>query len=103
MLNGIGGRTIEEAKERVTHDEYVSWCAYVKKNGTLNIGMRLEMGFAMLAHVTNNTMGGKTKLEDFLPRREPEAAAALTDVFSLIQSKARGVNSGDQKSRNPDA
>jgi hypothetical protein len=94
VLNGIGGRTIEEAKERITHAEFVSWYAYIKKRGTLNVGLRLEMGFAMLAQVTNNSMGGKSKFEDFMPKREeePEKAASIGEVFSLLKSKSKMAN-----------
>jgi hypothetical protein len=94
VLNGIGGRTIAEAKERLTHEEYVSWCAYVMKRGPLNLGLRLEMGFAMLAHVTNGSMGGKSKLEDFLPNREEpeqEKTASLSEVFAMIKSRVKEV------------
>lgn len=94
MLNGVGGRTIEEAKERVTYDEYLSWCAYVRKRGTLNIGMRLEMGIALLAQVTNNSMGGKAKMTDFLPKREEPQQASIGDVFAMLKSKSKGVSRG---------
>lgn len=94
MLNGIGGSTIEEAKERLTHAEFVSWYAYIKKRGSLNLGSRIEHGFAMLAHVTNNSMGGKSKFEDFVPKREeePEKTASIGEVFSLLKSKSKMAN-----------
>lgn len=93
MLNGIGGRTIEEAKERLSHAEFVSWCAYIQKRGPLDIGSRIEHGFAMLAYVTTASMGGKKKFEDFLPKRDQEEQkpASIDDVFSLIKDRAKGV------------
>lgn len=30
VLNGIGGCTIREAKERIDYDEYRAWVAYLK-------------------------------------------------------------------------
>lgn len=93
MLNGIGGRTVEEAKERMTYDEYLSWCSYIKKRGSLNLGARLELGIALLAQVTNNSMGGKAKMADFLPKREEELAS-IGDVFAMLKSNSKGVKRG---------
>jgi hypothetical protein len=72
VLHGIGGRTIAEAKERITHDEFVAWHAYIRKRGTLNWGMRLEVGFGFLLSRVYNATGGDTEPADFLPHMRPE-------------------------------
>ena len=72
MLNGVGGRTISEAKQAVSYPEYLKWCAFRKKRGKLNLGMRMEEGFALLATIYANTHsknGGYT-LHDFSPHSD---------------------------------
>ena len=50
MLAGVGGRTIEEAKERLSFEETLAWAAYMRQRGSLHVGMRLEVGFELLAN-----------------------------------------------------
>jgi hypothetical protein len=54
VLNGVGGRTVAEAQARMTWPEFVSWRAYRRKRGSLNVGMRVEAGFGMLAALYAN-------------------------------------------------
>ncbi|WP_319017025.1 phage tail assembly protein T [Pseudomonas brassicacearum] len=65
---------------------------YAQKAGSLNLGLRLEHGFAMLATLLNNVHGGKATFEDFLPDRgqKPEPKAATPqDLLALLQSVKR--------------
>lgn len=48
MLNGIGGQTVEEAKANLSYVEYLDWAAYVNRRGSLNLGIRIEQGLAMV-------------------------------------------------------
>lgn len=92
VSHGIGGCTVEEAKERISYDEYLSWCAYVRKRGTLNLGMRVEAGFALLATMVNRATGGQAKMEDFMPhadKLEDQQQATLHNVFSMLKAKAK--------------
>ena len=43
-MNGIGGRTIAEAQERMSRREFLVWLKYREKYGPLNIMMRTEWG-----------------------------------------------------------
>jgi len=72
VLNGIGGCTIQEAQSRVSYDEFRTWAAYRRKRGSLNIGMRLERGFAMLAAMfaNKNSKHGGYKIFDFMPHED---------------------------------
>lgn len=76
MLNGIGGRTIAEAKERISYVEVMQWIAFINKRGTLNNGMRLEALIAQLCLVTcqaNNMKkrdGSHYTIEDFMLHAE---------------------------------
>lgn len=92
MLNGIGGRTVEEAKERMTDHEFGMWCKYIRKRGTLNLGTRLELGVALLATAVKTSAGQKAKLEDFLPKREEDKLAGIEDVLAVLKAKAAETN-----------
>lgn len=69
MLNGIGGRTIAEAQERLSYPEYLTWLKYRRKRGSLNTGLRVERGAALLASLYANahSKDGGYKLHDFAP------------------------------------
>ena len=64
---GIGGRTIAEAQERVSYPEFISWAKYRAKRGSLNVGLRVERGAALLATLEANSKGGNFTLSDFAP------------------------------------
>ena len=86
MLNGVGGRTVEEAKERISYAEAVDWAEYMRKRGSLNVGMRLEAGFALIAAAINNGLGGSATPADFMPHFEsPEASIA--DVMKTLSGR----------------
>ncbi|MGV8637442.1 phage tail assembly protein T, partial [Pseudomonas aeruginosa] len=55
VMCGIGGRTIAEAKSRLTYREFLSWCKFRSKRGSLHIGMRVERVSALLAALYANT------------------------------------------------
>lgn len=91
MLNGIGGRTIREAKNNLSFDEAAAWREYIAKRGSINLGRRLESGFALVATITRNVHGGKATMSDFMPyeSREEDKEGTLTDVMGIISSVAR--------------
>nr|WP_324294189.1 hypothetical protein [Pseudomonas syringae] len=68
---------------------------YIKQNGSLNLGTRVEHGFALVAMMVNRSVGGKSELSDFLPDRsepEPEVEgeeASAQDVFLLLRGLAK--------------
>ncbi|HBV6657892.1 DUF4035 domain-containing protein [Klebsiella aerogenes] len=68
-MNGIGGRTIAEAQERMSRREFLVWLKYREKYGPLNIMMRTEWGAALVASVLANINRGEKstpfKLSDF--------------------------------------
>lgn len=92
MLNGIGGRTVEEAKERMSDHEFGQWCAYIRKRGTLNLGSRLELGVALLATVAKTSAGQRAKIADFLPKREEDKEMGIQEVFAMFKAKAAETN-----------
>lgn len=69
MLCGIGGRTIAEAKQRLSYVELRQWAAYRALRGSLNPGLRIEHGTAQLAALYANAhrKDGGYRLHDFAP------------------------------------
>ncbi|MGE8411926.1 MAG: hypothetical protein ACN6QY_06115 [Pseudomonas sp.] len=70
MLNGVGGRTIAEAKERMTYQEALAWGRYIDRYGSLHTGRRLEAGSALVALQTHRLGGGVAELLDFMPHEQ---------------------------------
>ncbi|EPC3765345.1 phage tail assembly protein T [Klebsiella michiganensis] len=70
-MNGIGGRTIAEAQERMSLREFQMWVKYRNKYGPLNIMMRTEWGASLVASVLANINKSKNsppfKISDFAP------------------------------------
>jgi hypothetical protein len=86
VLNGVGGRTVEEAKRRMTYAEARQWSAYMQRRGSLHVGLRLEAGFALIAATINNALGGHATAADFMPHRDaPEGTIA--DVMKTLSGR----------------
>lgn len=54
VLNGIGGRTIAEAKQTIGYVEFLDWVEYRRKRGSLHPGMRTERAGALVAAILAN-------------------------------------------------
>lgn len=73
-----------EAKRRMSHDEYLSWLAYMQKRGSLHGGTRLDMAMARLRLQINRAIGGNAEYADFLPtygEPEPEQPITLAEAM----------------------
>lgn len=91
MLAGVGGRTVEEAQERMTYVEYIAWAEYAKKHGSFNLGVRIEDGFALLASVLAQLKGKRLTPDHFKPKREKIEEQQQPDimaVFNMLKAKA---------------
>ena len=86
MLNGVGGRTVAEAKERMSFAEALDWQTYIERRGSLNLGMRMEAGFALLAAMISRANGGTATVDDFMPHLESQEAT-LEDVMKMLSGK----------------
>jgi hypothetical protein len=71
-MNGIGGRTIAEAQATLSYPEFMTWCKFRGKRGSLNQGMRVEAAVARLAAFYGNMRAGKKafSIEDFAPHMD---------------------------------
>ncbi|WP_241603212.1 phage tail assembly protein T [Rosenbergiella nectarea] len=82
-MNGIGGRTIAEAQERMSVTEYKTWLLYRQKYGGLNPVMRTEWGAALVSSVIANINRDKKtppfSVTDFAPHLDnPENNDGIT-------------------------
>jgi len=89
VLAGVGGWTVEEARERMSFAEAQAWVGYIEKYGPLHLGMRLEYGFALIATVINHAMGGKASIEDYMPHRKQQSGT-LEDVMKILTGGRNG-------------
>jgi hypothetical protein len=88
VLNGVGGRTIEEAKERMSFVEAQQWSAYLARRGSLHMGTRLEWGFALIAAAINNALGGHARQVDFMPHtQDSQEPGSIDDVMKILSGK----------------
>lgn len=83
-MNGIGGRTIAEAQERMSLREFQVWVKYRNKYGPLNVMMRTEWGASLVASVLANINKSKNsppfKVSDFAPHIN-EVSVSLKDAM----------------------
>lgn len=89
VLAGIGGRTVAEAKDRVSWDEFFAWMSYRASHGPLHLHGRLQDGFARVAHtiasVAPRRQGARRpKLQDFMAWL-PRAADQPIDLETAME------------------
>lgn len=75
-MNGVGGRTIEEAQRNISLQEFASWIQYRNKRGPFNLARRFDRAVAPMAvRQANRYRDTKQRPEpfsiwDFLPYEE---------------------------------
>lgn len=90
MLAGVGGNTIAQAKANLSYDEALKWFDYLERKGTVNLGARIEWGFALLATVINNAHGGKAKMRDFMHfTKQEEPEMSIESAFLMLKAAAK--------------
>lgn len=60
-----------------------AWAEYLRLRGSLNVGLRVEQGFALLAMMLSRAFGGKADMEDFMPhfdKPEPD----INEVMKIL-------------------
>ena len=94
---GIGGKTIAEAKERMTLKEYLDWEKYRAVRGSLSIPRRIEQSVARLCHLVCAAAGIKKdadanttfSIEDFMPHEDSyltrEAEMTIDDWIKTVK------------------
>lgn len=93
MLNGIGGRTVAEAKRSMSFQEAHKWAEYCASRGPINLSRRVDSRLARLELLFLRFMGDKkTKIEDLLPyeyEQRQEELATFEEAFALLQSATK--------------
>ncbi len=59
VINGIGGRTIEKAKQRISPKEFEIWKAFRIKRGSFFTGRRIEQAFGNFSATYFASKGAK--------------------------------------------
>ncbi len=96
VLAGIGGRTIEEAKQKISYREFLSWIRYRNANGPLWSGAYIEQVIALFGLRWAQTKGVKMatgqpiSMGDFMINapKEPDVEGNPENVFELLKALA---------------
>lgn len=89
VLNGVGGRTIAEAKSNMTNAEVSQWAAFRNKRGSFFTGRRIEQGFGNLMATYFGSKGAKNvKAISFMPHEDQPEELSLEEY--MMQSFGGG-------------
>lgn len=67
---GVGGSTLDELKENLTGHELSQWIQKQQRDGPINLGVRIDRGFALIAYMIYGALPGKgpkKTMADFMP------------------------------------
>lgn len=73
----------------------MQWARYLRKTGTINLGKRLERGFALIATTFINANGGKAEMADFMPHLpkhievEDDTPLGIHEAFGMLKALAK--------------
>ena len=83
-MNGIGGRTIAEAKQNLTYAEVSMWVAYRNKRGSLFVGRRLDraVGNFMATYLSSKGAKNVDPL-NFMPHEDKPQPLSLEEVMMM--------------------
>lgn len=101
VLNGIGGQTVAEAKQKLTVSEFREWVKYRNLRGTLSTPRRLEQAIARACHLICIAAGIKKDADlntpfstiDFMPHEDGYQEAQREPT--LEEFVARAIATGD--------
>ncbi|WP_422652877.1 phage tail assembly protein T [Arsukibacterium sp. UBA3155] len=68
----MGGKTVAEAKERVSYQEYLSWLSFRRQHGPLAMQLRQERIAAAQMFQLSKLHGGKGQVDDFMIWTKPD-------------------------------
>lgn len=90
VLAGVGGRTVEEAQNRMSYNEFVQWIAYRNRWGTLHLGMRIDRATARGAALFSR---GSVTVQDLSPYDKARATERASDPKTVFEY-LKGISSG---------
>lgn len=92
VLNGVGGRTVEEAKRNMSYKEFIDWVKYRNVNTTLNSADRLDKQLSLIsakfASALMKKRTGNFELSDFTfcGKLEEDIEGTPENIASLLMS-----------------
>lgn len=66
MLAGVGGRTVAEAKQRISYPEFLDWVSFRQAHGPISQQLRQERLVAAQMLQFSKAHGGKGTFDDFM-------------------------------------
>lgn len=86
---------MQEAKLRVSYSEFVNWCEYRRRQGGLNVGLRIDRAIAraLAAHFNSMSKTQKFKISDFSPFDADQEKVNVDDpqaMFTVLKGLAHG-------------
>ncbi|WP_316250864.1 hypothetical protein [Acinetobacter variabilis] len=90
-MNGVGGRTIAEAKLSMTNAEVSQWAALRNKRGSLFTGRRIEqaIGALMALYAQNKVKEGvEISPYDYMPHEDEPELSFEEQRMQAIRKKA---------------
>lgn len=90
-MNGVGGRTIAEAKLSMTNAEVSQWAAFINKRGSLFTGRRIEqaIGALMALYAQNHVKEGvEISPYDYMPHEDEPELSFEEQRMQAIRKKA---------------
>jgi len=90
VLAGVGGRTVAEAKQRMSWNEFQVWLKYRASHGPLHTQHHLERGFGLVAYLIASSIPRKPgtrapRFEDFMPKSK-EATDGPIDLATAMRT-----------------
>lgn len=67
---GVGGGTLDELRENLTASELSLWIQKQQRDGPVNLGVRIDRGFALIAYMIYSALPGtgpRKTMADFMP------------------------------------
>lgn len=78
----MGGRTIAEAKLRMSNREAIAWGAFMQKRGPLSMQRRMNWPVGLIGMYLDRMAGGKKEMSDFMPYEDhQDDFAAMMERF----------------------
>jgi len=93
VLCGVGGRTVAEAQANISYEEYLDWCKFRAKYGSLHFGMRVDRAAARgIAYYLSANSKKSFQMADFSPYDKAlvdEKEGSIDEAFDLFRSVAK--------------
>ena len=88
MALALGGMTVAELKERMTHAEFIRWIAYSRMEpwGYDMDNWRAGLIASTMANVNRGRKGKSYKPSDFMPQRQKTQREVQQDVRQIFKA-----------------